>query len=634
LPARVRAALQSGQATWAPEGRVLLVPLGGPPRGLLALRGVSPEAESDVLERLGGLVGLALEQAGLTEELIHGERRYRSMLQSCSVLIGVVDADGTLSYLSPAVARMLGYAPAALTGYPFEALVHADDTADWRRFLTEVLSSARPLRLDCRLRHRHRPWLHAEVVGVNLLDEPSVAGVMINVRDASEQRTREDELVRRTHHDPLTRLPNRTLFLQRLRAAVEVAERQDSLAVLYVDLDGFKSVNDTYGHAVGDGLLESVAERIHASLRPDDTASRLSGDEFAVLVDKLRDREEARQVAERLLASLGELLPVHDHTLSARASVGVAVGGTGVEDAEDLLHRADLAMYTAKGEGGNRIQVYHPDAHATLGARRQLQAELQWAVLRGELDVRYQPVVALDDRRISAAEALVRWRHPARGLLGPDAFVSLAEEGGLITDVFDFVLRDACTRGRGWQSPEGDGPSVNVNLSAVQLRQAELVNHVSRVLEETGLAPHLLILEVTESVLVDDPHAAAEALATLKQLGVRIAIDDFGTGYSSLAYLRRLPIDVLKVDKSFLQGIDRPYGAAVARTVLELGQRLGMPTIVEGVETAAQVAALKSMGYTHVQGYFFSRPVPGDRVGELLARGKLRGRSVPAVPER
>ncbi|CAN5247952.1 hypothetical protein BH20ACT9_BH20ACT9_21080 [soil metagenome] len=288
-------------------------------------------------------------------------------------------------------------------------------------------------------------------------------------------------------------------------------------------------------------------------------------------------------------------------------------------------------MYTAKGQGGNRIQVYHPDAHATLGARRQLQADLQWAVLRGELDVRYQPVVVLADGRISAAEALVRWRHPARGLLGPDAFVSLAEEGGLITDVFDFVLRDACAWGLRWQGPGGGGPSVNVNLSAVQLREAELVNHVSRVLEETGLPPQLLTLEVTESVLIDDPHAAAEMLATLKQLGVRTAIDDFGTGYSSLAYLRRLPIDFLKVDKMFLQGIERPYGAAVARTVLELGQRLGMPTIVEGVETAAQVTALKSIGCTHVQGYLFSRPVPGDRIGELLAGGALRGRSATVL---
>ena len=585
----------------------MVVPLVGQDllRGAFILSGrdsrVEAGAASAMLQPLAAYVTLALEGAGLTDDLLASETRFRSLVQNCSDVIAVVDRSGSVRYLSPTVTRVLGYAPSSLQGASLETLLHPADLERLRDFFAEVLQGREPVSSACRLRHHASGWRHTEIVAANLLDEPSVAGVVLNVRDVSQRKVLEEELVHRAFHDPLTGLPNRAQFLDRLRAALAVAGRQDSLAVLFIDLDDFKAVNDTFGHAAGDSVLIDVTARLAACLRPGDLAARLSGDEFAVLLEGIQQRNEA-----------------------ARVSVGVAVGGVGVEDAEDLLHRADLAMYSAKGNGKNRFELFHPDAHASLGSRRQLRADLQWAVLRGELEVRYQPIVSLADRRIVSAEALVRWRHPVRGLLGPATFIALAEESDLIADVFDVVLRDACDKAQQWRRGAGDQPiSVSVNLSAVQLHQPELVDHVVRVLADSGLPPALLTLEVTESILVGDPQKAAETLATLKQLGVRTAIDDFGTGYSSLAYLRRLPIDVLKIDKMFLQGVGTSGGAALARTIIDLGRQLGMQTVAEGIELPAQRDALLMLGCNLGQGHLFSRAVSSTRMAAMVAGRRL-----------
>ena len=574
------------------------------------------------LEVVGNHTALALDSAILTEDVIRSETRFRSLVQNCSDVITVVDPNGIIRYLSPTVARVLGYAPAALTGSRFDNLVHPDDFKEWWNFFRELAQGTQRNTLACRLHHRSRGWRHTEIVGANCLNEPSVAGIVLDVRDVSERKVLEDELFHRASHDPLTQLPNRTLFLDEVRQAVATATSPESLALLFIDLDGFKLVNDRFGHAAGDGVLQSVGESLTQVLRPDDFAARLSGDEFAVLIRDIADAEQAEEIGHRVLAALAEPCTVSGQLFSVRASVGIAVGGAGVEDAEDLIHRADLAMYSAKNHGKNRVEVFRPDAVASLSGRRQLQADLQWAVLRREFEVRYQPVVRLSDGKITAAEALVRWQHPVKGLLGPNAFIQIAEESDLIDDVFDVVLRDACINALTWQS-EGSPISVNVNLSAVQLHQAHLVDHVTRVLQETGLPSELLTLEITETVLVDDIDRACETLSTLKQLGVRVAIDDFGTGYSSLAYLSRLPIDVLKVDKVFINGVDLDNGTALTRTIVDLGMRLNLPTVAEGVERPEQRDVLRQLGCTHAQGYLFSRPVSGERMTALIAGESL-----------
>ena len=643
LPPYIRSALERGTsvrtsevcivhgALLRPRGldgqQTLLVPLISRTawRGVIALAhpGDLDACDCDeVVARLASSVALALDSVLLTEDLVRSEIRFRSLVQHSSDVIVVLGRDGVPSYLSPTIRRVLGYTPRALTGTDLAAVLHPDDLGVWEAFRARVLAGDVAGPLECRLRHRTGDWRHTEIVASNLLDEPSVAGIVLSVRDIGARKVLEDELVRRAYHDPLTDLANRALFLAELRAAVDGAEDRDRLAVIFVDLDDFKGVNDALGHATGDRVLQEAARRLRGCLRTGDRAARLSGDEFAVLLRTVDQPEEGGAVAERMLAALNEPCTVGGQAVRLRASVGVAVGADPIEEAEDLLHRADLAMYAAKGGGKNHVQIFHPQSAEARNGKRQLRADLQWAVLRGELEVRYQPIVHLDDGRMAGAEALVRWRHPDYGLLGPDAFVTLAEESDLIADLFEVVLRDACEQALRWRKRTGPGEalSVSVNVSAVQLHSPQLVEQVTRILGETGLEPGLLTLEITETVLVSDPELACDTLGRLKRLGVRIAIDDFGTGYSSLAYLRRLPIDVLKIDRLFLHGMDRRDTAALAATIIDLGRRLGMPTVAEGVERPQQRDRLRELGCSHGQGHLFSRPVTSQRMERLVVQ--------------
>jgi len=619
----------SRQVTMA-GAAMLVVPLAsrGHARGALFVPhadGVHRDGVCDceaALEVVASHAALALDSAILTEDVIRSETRFRSLVQNCSDVISVVDVKGMIRYLSPTVARVLGYAPAHIVGARFDNLIHPDDFPEWMDFFRQLVQGTTRTSISCRLRHRDGSFRHTEIVGANCLNEPSVAGIVLDVRDVSERKVLEDELVHRATHDPLTGLPNRREFLEQVREAVASGTDPEGLALLFVDLDGFKTINDNHSHAVGDSILQSVAAQLLQVLRPDDLAARLSGDEFAVLVRNLSRLDEAEHVAMRVLDAIQSVTkpPTDEKDKGAPvlASIGVAIrGADGVEDAEDLIHKADLAMYDAKNKGGSRVQVFRPGVREGLGGRRQLQADLVNAALHGEFEVRYQPVVRLSDGQLTSAEALVRWQHPKKGLLGPNAFIQLAEENNLIADVFEFVLRDACTNAMQWQG-HGAPVSVNVNLSAVQLYQAELFDQVTRILTETSLPSELLTLEITESVLVDDIEDVCETLGALKQLGIKIAIDDFGTGYSSLQYLSRLPIDVLKVDKIFVKNVDHDNGAALIRTILDLGMRLGLPTVAEGVETPEQRDALRDLGCSHAQGYLFSRPVSGDRLAALV----------------
>jgi diguanylate cyclase (GGDEF)-like protein len=427
----------------------------------------------------------------------------------------------------------------------------------------------------------------------------------------------------RAFHDMLTGLPNRALFADRLEQAAARAVRGGARpAVLFFDLDEFKRVNDSLGHAAGDELLVEVGRRLGASIRPTDTAARFGGDEFAVLLEAITDESEATDVAKRIMADLSAPFVVGGKRVTIGISIGIA---TLREMGDDLLRNADLAMYQAKARGRDTFEVFEPAMHATLVERLRLEADLERAVAEEEFEVVYQPIVDLSDGAVVAVEALVRWRHPERGLLAPATFIAAAEETGLIRAIGAQVLRVACAQGASWQRshPSAAPLAVSVNLSVHQLHHPELLREVSEVLTTSGLNPESLILEITETVLMQDLERGM--LTRLKQLGVKIAVDDFGTGYSSLQYLQGFPIDILKIDRSFMGGVDDPSDLTLAQAVIDIGDGLELCVIAEGVEEAEQANRLLDRGCHLGQGFHYSRPQPPAELESLLTRNGVRG---------
>ena len=427
------------------------------------------------------------------------------------------------------------------------------------------------------------------------------------------------DTMRQAFNDSLTGLANRALFLDRLDHALSRAERDGSgVTVLFLDLDGFKLVNDSLGHAAGDALLVAGADRIRRVVRGGETAARLGGDEFAVLLEGTRSGAEAVHVAQRLREALKPPFTIADREVLVSASIGIASGGG---SADELLRNADVAMYRAKRSGKGRYQVFEPGMHAEVVARLELEADIQRAVEREEFVVHYQPIVDLAERRIVAVEALVRWRHPERGLVAPGAFMGVAEETGLIVPIGAYVLREACRQVANWHAELPSQPplKVSVNLSARQLAQPDIADEVRRALADSRLVPGSLILELTETVIMQDTEASIAQLRALKELGLQIAVDDFGTGYSSLRYLQRFPIDILKIAKPFVDGLtERSDEAVLARAIADLGRNLGMRTIGEGIEVEEQARRLSELGCPLGQGFLFGRPLPGDAMTVAL----------------
>ncbi|HEX5501921.1 MAG TPA: EAL domain-containing protein [Thermomicrobiales bacterium] len=427
-------------------------------------------------------------------------------------------------------------------------------------------------------------------------------------------------------HDPLTGLPNRALFLDRLEHALAYARRRrESVAVLFVDLDRFKVINDSLGHEAGDLLLIAVASALKGCLRPEDTAARLGGDEFTILLERVADITAAVEVAERILGALQTPLPLGGYDLVVTGSLGIALSTPERDDPVELMRQADVALYRAKASGKACYQVYDATMNARVLERLELEAELRRALEREEFVVHYQPKVALATGHLEGVEALVRWQHPERGLLPPAAFIALAEETGLIRPLGRWVLIEACRQARAWRAEHpADPPLVMaVNLTAPQFQQPHLAADIATILAETGLPPHLLQLEITESVLMDDAAATLATLGALKRLGVQLAIDDFGTGYSSLSYLKRFPVDWLKVDRRFVAGLGTDAeDTAIVRAVVNLAAALRLAVTAEGVETADQVARLQALGCTLAQGFYFARPLPAAALGALLAGGR------------
>ena len=595
--------------------------------GLIVVR--SPEELpvdlTNTLETLATQVGLALDRETLTEAF-HAQRseaRFQTLVQSASDVILIARPDTSIMYQTPSAKRILGYEAGSLEGVSLTSLLHPDDVEKAVAAYGAVASKAGvSVTTEWRIRHGEGSWRYVEAVTNNLLADPTVEGIVLTLRDVTERKGLEEELKHQAFHDALTGLANRALFRDRLEHALARSARSaTSLAVLFLDLDDFKLVNDSLGHAAGDELLVAVAGRLMRVLRSGDTGARFGGDEFAILLEETNDPEYPCRVAERLLDELKPQFQVEDRLVGVRGSIGIAYSQSGMEDPAELLRAADVAMYAAKARGKNCYEIYDPALQRAVSERLERTAELQRAVDEEEFVLHYQPIVTLDAGEAIGVEALIRWNHPERGLLGPNEFIPLAEETGLIIPIGGWVLEEACRRAVGWQHEHGllNRLRVSVNISARQFHHDDLVADVSQALRGSGLDPSCLVLEITESVLVRDAQSVVSRMLELKSLGVGFAVDDFGTGYSSLSYLKRFPIDVLKVDKSFVDDVgDSDKAAALAKAIVQLGQSLNLETVAEGIEKARQVDSLRALGCRYGQGFFFARPVPPEQMDDLL----------------
>jgi diguanylate cyclase (GGDEF)-like protein/PAS domain S-box-containing protein len=540
-------------------------------------------------------------------------------------------------YVSPSVHGVFGYDPGELEGTQLIRLIHPDDKAQVLQFLTAIGREGTPTTtlIESRMRHRDDFWLHVETLRTDLLQDPNVKGIVLNSRDVSERKAFEEQLSHQAFHDSITGLANRALFGDRVEHALARSARAGSMiAVLFLDLDDFKTVNDRFGHQAGDQMLRAIAERLVAIVPPGDTAARLGGDEFAVLLEDVHGPDDARLVAERLIQAIRTPTRLGDVDALVGASIGIALPTAGGERAPDLLRNADFAMYRAKGGGKGRYEIFEASMRAGIAERAELEQIIHGAVDRGELRVAFQPIVELVSGRIVGAEALVRWHPAGRPLLMPADFITLAEENGQIVTIGRWVIEESCRLGRRWQDQLGDPTfGISVNLSARQFQHPDLVRDVTAALENTGLPAGALTLEITESVLMQHTTSTIETLGQLRAHGVRLAIDDFGTGYSSLSYLDRFSVDALKIDRTFVDGFgaDRE-GPVLVRAIIELGQALGLEVVAEGIERADQLDPLRALGCRFGQGYLFSRPLEADALSALIAGPALRPELKVAQP--
>ena len=571
--------------------------------------------ELESLQSLATHISLALESAALTEDLHRrkSETRFRSLVAHASDLITVLDADGVVNYQSPSIERVLGYTVEETEGRRFDRLLAEGDRPRLAQILDGHTDGLDTIAIECSLRHADGRWLQFEVHSTDLLEDEHVGGLVLNSRDISERKAFEDQLSHQAFHDPVTGLANRALFADRVGHSLVGTRRSGAqVAVMFVDLDDFKTVNDSLGHQAGDTVLVEVARRLESAVRPSDTVARFGGDEFAILLDEVASTDEAAMVADRVLAGLEQPVALDGKEVYARASIGICMSDEDLraQDAEEFLRNADLAMYMAKRDSKGSYRLFEPTMHERVVERLELRAELQRALELGQFEVYYQPVVHLDHRGDYGVEALLRWNHPDRGQIAPVNFIPLAEETGLIVPIGRWVIFEACKQGAVLHQRFARKPplTMSVNLSVKQLQSDTIVTDVREALRVTGIEPSSLVLEITETVMMADPDTASAQLADLKSLGVRIAMDDFGTGYSSLSYLSRLPVDILKMDRSFLATGNTDSGLAAA--IIAIGERLGLEVVAEGIEEPEQIGTLRDLGCELGQGFLFARPMP------------------------
>ncbi len=562
----------------------------------------------------------------LIRALEESEERFRSLVKNSSDAVLIVDSGGTIRYASDVADRLFGIAPMDLMGTSITNLVAADDTSRMGDFaLRGINTFTHDSPVTWLMRHPDGSSRYIESVGIDQTDDASVRGIVINSRDVTDRHEMELMLEHRAFHDALTDLANRALFENRVEHALAQIPRSDTAAaVLLIDLDDFKTVNDSLGHQAGDAMIVEVANRLRATLRSSDTAARLGGDEFGVLIESCAGTDEIESLTTRIASLIGKPMAIEGHELLIQASIGVAIASSPDATASSMLRDADVAMYAAKDRGGAGWAMYEPSMNERASERLRLVTDLRRAIARDELVLAYQPIVDLVTGQITGMEALLRWRHGQRGLVGPVVFIGLAEETGLIREIGGWVLDKAIAQMATWvdEIPGLDGVRMAVNVSIRQFEDPRFSTLVADTLDHHDLAGHHLTLEVTEHALARDHEAVRSVMDDLKTLGVSLAIDDFGTGYSSLAYLGNLPIDIVKIDRGFVEGLRHGYrDMRIAEMIIRIGDSLQLTTVAEGVEDELQQSVLRDLGCANGQGFHYSRPTDPENMRSMLRDG-------------
>ena len=566
------------------------------------------------------------ERLSAQHALEQREKRFRTIVEKSWSGVVLLDAELRFAFAGSSTQHLIGYREDELIGQSFFEFIHPRDVSAAQKVFAGVVASAnQEAHGELRFRHKSGRWVWLEGFSQNLLHESSVAAIVVNYRDVSQRKATEKQLEYRAHYDSLTGLPNRLLFRDRLVNSLAHARRNRvGLAVMYLDLDHFKLVNDGLGHSFGDALLADVAQRLEGALRASDTISRVGGDEFSILLPEVTSTEAVAGVARKILDSLSNPFTVEGHVLFVTASIGISFYPADGDDVDTLLKCADAAMYRAKELGRNQAQLFTPSMNERYVRRLALEQHLHHAVERNQLELWYQPIYARARRRIVSVEALLRWRDPHRGLVEPAEFIGLAEETGLIVPIGEWALHTACMQLRKWHDQGLYSLRMAVNISAVQLQQHGLVDTVRAALEASNLVPQTLQLEITESAAMQNFELTQNVLQELRAMGVGVAVDDFGTGQSSLIYLKHFPIDTVKIDKEFLREVTSDEtAAAIVSYVINLAHTLELNVVAEGVETEEQYTFLRHYGCDLMQGYLFSRPLQTDQVSPFLKESLL-----------
>lgn len=583
------------------------------------------EADLHLMKVLAEHINIAIERGRLYTEVQQREQQYHSVFNSLKEVVFQTDEQGRWTFLNPAWTEITGYKLSESMGVCFLDYIHPDDRQYNAELFTPLLErQEKYCRHEVRWMTKDGSWRWIQFYAHLTLDqEDGVAGISGTLDDITERKLAEEKLRHYVLHDALTGLANRTLFMNRLDHAIVRNKRRQgrSFAVLFMDLDRFKVINDSLGHVTGDQLLIAIAQRLTHCLRSEDTVARFGGDEFTILLEDISGPEEATQIADRIQDEISQPFDLNGQKVFTSTSIGIAMSETGVEQPQDLLRNADTALYKAKAGGKARYALFDLGMHDSAVKLQQLETDLRKALEKDEFQVYYQPIISLQNGRVLGFEALIRWQHPEKGLVLPADFIPVAEETGLIVPVGWKMLRESCRQMREWQlqNPAFTGTMISVNLSSRQFLQPDLVDQIKAALSETGLSPDNLTLEITESVLMENAEIITTNLLQLRSMGIRLALDDFGTGYSSLSYLHRFPVNSLKIDRSFIARINREgENTELVRTIITMAHNLGIEVTAEGVETTDQLKHLRFLNCEAAQGYLIARPAAPASAGFWL----------------